>query len=364
MKTLMQVNRVNRRSLLKGAGAAGLAMPFINHIVKPAHAQERVVRMANYGGSYAEAMRKVWFDPFEKETGIKVVDGPGSSLALAKLQVMNSAGAEWDIIDLPTDAYALAVREDLLAPIEGRVDTSKILPEYVGTHSWAYVTFVYVVGHNTDMIKAEDAPQVWADLWDIERYSGKRAFNTVKTSAISLEAALLADGVPASEIYPMDLDRAFASLDKLGKENIVWGTSLQDPVQQIGSGAAPTGGIYTGRAVMASRDGAKIGLSAKQSLIGTDSLCVMKNSNHKEEAFALLDFIATRGDLAAQFCLETSYGIPHEDVDGLLPEDATEIRRFLPTNPELRSSALISDTEYYADNMEEIAQRFQEWQLF
>lgn len=364
-KTISTVtSHATRRSVLKGALTVTLTAPFVNRIVKPARAEGNgIVNIACYGGSYGEAMREVWFDPFEKETGIKVNQGPGASLALAKLQAMNPAGAEWDIIDLSSNNYTNAVDEGLLATVKDQVDLSKILPEYVGAYSWGYVTFVYVVGYNSQTIAAADAPQVWADIWDKKRYPGKRALNNVDTEAQSIQVALLADGVPPSKVFPFDLDRAFASLDKLGHDNIVWSMSLQDPVQQIGSGQTPTGGIYTGRAIMGNRQGAKIGMSRKQGLIGSNYLSVMKNSKNKKEAFELLNFIATRGDLAAKFTAWTSYGITNMDVEKLLPKEADDIRPYLPTDPELSLTAVVEDPEYTATHMKEIVTRFQEWQL-
>lgn len=359
-----QSSLITRRSLIKGTAAAGLAAPFINSLVRPAWAQsQRQVSFAGYGGSYGDALREVWFDPFEEETGIKVNSGPGASLSLLKLQLENPNGAEWDIVDLTNAGYITALEEDLLLPVDGRIDFSKILPEYVGTHGWSYVAFVYVIGRNNGLIAEADAPHSWAEVWDTGRYPGKRALNNVNTSGVSLEVALMADGVMPADMYPLDLDRAFASLEKLGRDNIVWGMSLQDAVQQIGSGETPVGGIYTGRAIMANRQGADIGFSLEQGIIGGDTIGVTKNSNNVDEAFELLNFIATRGDLSAKFTEKTSYGIPHVDVESLLSADADDIRASLPTNEKLRETALINDSAYYAENMPMVLERFQEWQL-
>lgn len=344
--------------------AAMVSAPFINQIVRPARAAGTgVVNFAGFGGSYGDALREVWFEPFEKETGIKVNMGVGASLALAKLQTVNPNGAEWDIIDLPNPAFITAAKENMLLPVDGKIDFSKILPKYVGPYGWSYTTFVYVVGRNKSLISNAEAPQTWADMWDTKRYSGKRALNNVNTSAVSLEAALMAAGVKPTDMYPLDLDRAFASLDRLERDNIVWGMSLQDPVQQIGSGQTPIGGIYTGRAIMANRQGAGIAYSLKQGIIGGDSLGVIRTSKNKNEAFALLNFIATRGDLSAKFVERTSYGIPHIDVEKLLPKDARDISAALPTNPVLQETALFNNAEYYAQHMPEVLRRFQEWQL-
>ncbi|NTJ11593.1 extracellular solute-binding protein [Rhizobium lusitanum] len=359
-----QKSLINRRSLVKGIATAGLAAPFINFLVKPARAAGTgVVNFAGYGGSFNTALREIWFDEFEKETGIKVNLGSGASLALAKLQVMNPAGAEWDIIDLTADGYINAVKEDLLLPVDGRIDFSKILPEYVGTHGWSYVAFIYVIGWNNKLISDADAPKHWVDVWDTKRYKGKRALYNVNGQAYSLEAALMADGVLPKEMYPLDLNRSFASLEKLGRDNIVWGVSLQDAVQQLGSGGTPLGGTASGRAIIARRQGADISFSLEQGIIGSDSLGVIKNSNNSKEAFQLLNFITTRGDLSAKFTERTAYGIPHVDVESLLSPDAADIRAALPSNPTLRKTALMTDPIYYETHMPEVITRFQEWQL-
>lgn len=365
MTTKQKSGVISRRLLLQGAGASALAAPFINLLVTPARAQgSGVLNIASYGGSYGDSLKAAWLDPFEKETGIKVNLGVNASLAMAKLQTMNPAGAEWDIVDLTTAEYNIAVRENMLSPLEGNnVDTTQLLPEYVQSHGFGYATFVWVLGWNNKLIPASDAPTSWTEFWDMKRYRSKRTLQTVKTNGHSIEAALLADGVPMDKMYPVDVDRAFASLDKLGKDNIIWAMTNQEPVQRISTGETPLGGIFTGRAIMANRAGADIGFSLNQANIGGDVMSVIKTAKNKKEAFALLNYIATKGDRAADFTARTSYAVPHKDVERLLPKDAADIRATLPTNPELQKSAFFSDETWWANNLPDVANRFQEWQL-
>ncbi|RVD48303.1 ABC transporter substrate-binding protein, partial [Mesorhizobium sp. M2D.F.Ca.ET.140.01.1.1] len=52
--------------------------------------------------------------------------------------------------------------------------------------------------------------------WDVSKYPGVRTLSSgVYGEAGPWEEALLADGVPADALYPLDIDRAFASLDKI-----------------------------------------------------------------------------------------------------------------------------------------------------
>jgi putative spermidine/putrescine transport system substrate-binding protein len=356
---------ISRRSLLKGVAVTGLAAPFVNRLVTPARAAGNgEVNIALYGGAFSEAFKEVWADPFEKETGIKVNMGTGASLALAKLQTLNPAGAEWDIVDLTNSGYITAVREDLLEPLDpNQVDTSKLVPDYVKSHGYCYAVYVWVIGWNKKLINGADAPKGWADVWNLQKYPGKRSLDVIDDSGPTIEAALFADGLNKDTMYPIDVNRGFASLDKLGKDNIIWAEALQEPVQRIGSGETPIGGIYTGRAIMANRNGASIDFTMREGIVGGDMLPVGKNAKNKKEAFALLNFVATRGDLAAKFTARTSYGVPYMGVESMLPKEADDIRASLPTNPDMLQTGLVTDDAWWADNMESVAMRFKEWQL-
>ncbi|MCX5616858.1 extracellular solute-binding protein [Bombella sp. TMW 2.2559] len=68
------------------------------------------------------------------------------------------------------------------------------------------------------------APPHWAALWDVARYPGQRAF--FRGPRLTLELALLADGVPPKKIYAQlstsaGIDRAFHKLSQL-RPYIIW----------------------------------------------------------------------------------------------------------------------------------------------
>ncbi|BCH29908.1 ABC transporter substrate-binding protein [Mesorhizobium sp. L-8-10] len=320
------------------------------------------MNIASYGGTYGEAVKKAWLDPFESETGIKVNLGSNASLALAKLQVSNPGGAEWDIVDLAGPEIELATRENLLLPLDSNVDTTKFYPEFVKPNSIGYAQFIWVVGWNRDKIPDADAPQDWSQLWDTNKYSGKRSLITVRTNGNSLIAALAADGVAPDGIFPLDLDRAFGSFEKLGKDNIIWQNTNQEPIQHLTTGQVDLAGMYTGRALIANRAGANLGFSMNQGLIGGDWLGVMRTARNAEAAFELINYIATRGDRAAEFTELTSYLVPHVELDSLLPADS-DVRSAVPTTKEVLDRLIRDDEAYWGDHLETAITRFTEWQL-
>src|SRR5262245_7025678 len=84
----------SRRNFLIGSAALGATLAAPSHV---RGANERVV-YANWGGSWEQAMRRAWAEPFTKESGIQVVGAGGNTLG--RLQAMVDAKkTEWDIVE-------------------------------------------------------------------------------------------------------------------------------------------------------------------------------------------------------------------------------------------------------------------------
>src|SRR3712207_9585689 len=82
-----------------------------------------------------------------------------------------------------------------------------------------------ILAYNTEQI--EGTPNNWVDLFDTRKFPGRRGLR--KDPSETLEVALLGDGVPPENLYPLDVDRALNKLDTI-KDRIVWwetGTQLQ-----------------------------------------------------------------------------------------------------------------------------------------
>ena len=79
--------KLGRRTVLKGALAAGAVAQW-PLIVTPGKAQaSQQIVFASFGGSYEEWLRKMFWEPFTAETGIKVIPTTGAG-DLAKLKAM------------------------------------------------------------------------------------------------------------------------------------------------------------------------------------------------------------------------------------------------------------------------------------
>src|SRR5436190_14398752 len=60
-------------------------------------ADDNIVVFAGWGGNWQKAERTFFFDPFEKASGIKVIDVPDVNLAKIKAMV-DAKNVEWDVV--------------------------------------------------------------------------------------------------------------------------------------------------------------------------------------------------------------------------------------------------------------------------
>src|SRR5258708_37970722 len=110
------------------------------------------------------------------------------------------------------------------------VDKSKLLrPQFAYKWGIANYLFSYVIAYDTAKFGGK-APKSWADFWNLKEFPGKRTMR--KDIQGSLEAALMADGVPLEKVYPIDVPRAFTKLKEINNDTIVWagGAERQPPI--------------------------------------------------------------------------------------------------------------------------------------
>lgn len=199
------------------------------------------VRLMEMGGISGEAVQAAYIDPFERKTGIKVIrENPAS---LGKIKAMVESGNPTVDMMLLTDGWlAQAKVEGLLEPLDwDAIDPAPILPGARDDYAigWSYASAVMA------WRKDAKAPNTWADFWNVEAFPGKRSLPD--DPSIVLPIALLADGVPKDQLYPLDLDRAFAKLKEIRPSVSVWWTSAGQSAQLLLDNEVTYGMTYNGR---------------------------------------------------------------------------------------------------------------------
>ncbi|AZV17800.1 MULTISPECIES: ABC transporter substrate-binding protein [unclassified Mesorhizobium] len=306
----------------------------------------------SWGGTTQEAQTKSWAAPFEDNSGIKVLqDGPTD---YGKLKAMVDAGnVTWDVVDVEMDFAIKAAKDGLLEPIDySLVPRADLDPRFSNEHAVGSFYYSFVLAWNKSAVTGE--PTGWADMFDTKKFPGKRTFYKWSAPGV-IEIALLADGVPADKLYPLDLDRAFKKLDTI-KSDIVWWGGGAESQQLIASGEAAFGQLWNGRVFALQQDGTDVGVSWNQNLTAADVLVVPKGAKNKGSAMKFLA-AASSPTGQAKFAEASGYAPINTKAKAEMPADAVKAL------PDAHVEGQINlDMNYWAEHRDEIATRWYAWQ--
>jgi putative spermidine/putrescine transport system substrate-binding protein len=310
--------------------------------------------VASFGGAWQQAQRMAMFEPFYEETGIGITEREyDGAFDLLK---ENCSSGEWDVVDVePAELYHGA-EEGLYEPIDySEIDRSALLDSALHPYGVGIMTYAIVLGYNSETFSDPgSAPSTWADFWDLERFPGKRALRN--NPQWMLEIALLADGVPPDELYPLDLDRAMASLAKIQSSVVIFDAWSQ-PADLLTRGDVALSVGTNGRLLAARDEGKPIAISWKGGLVALDYWVIAAGSEHKEAAQRFVRFSVSESAQSA-FPPLISYG----PVNELSQEDlAPEVARDLPTAPENLADEVFFDAEWWNEHEIEANRRYNEW---
>lgn len=350
----MQINRRTAMTLAAGAAAAG----FLPHRLSFAAGEfaGRSVTFATWGGEYADSQKKSYCDPFVQKTGAQVViDGPIDS---GKLRVMLMQGNyDWHVI-VGDEALMLSLaKEDLLLEVdESKVDLNRVLPQFRHKYGVFIEVGSNLVAYSTPAFEGKKAPSTWADLFDLQAYPGKRMLSNSPRG--TLEIALLADGVPADKLYPLDIERALKKLDIIKDSVIFYGTNAMSQ-QLLTDGAVSCGFMYANRAFGAIKGGAKIGVSWEQNISESTPVFVPKGVADPDIAWALVNETLVAENQATMSKLFVTSPTNPEALELV---DA-ETLSWLPTKEEYLKQGIASDDAYWGEHLLANSEQFQNWLL-
>lgn len=316
-----------------------------------AHAQETVV-VADAGGAQAEAFAKAIYEPFEKETGIKVV--ADHTTAIGKAQAMSRSGnVVWDVFITGDTDVSQAVQDGILMPIDWSVvPKADLPPEVAQTYAAPSTGYALVMTYNTNLIK--DPPKSWAEWWDTKKYDCPRVMRNVPID--NLEAAVLSAGVPADKVYPVDLTLAYQQLDKIQPKVVTFWDSGAQSIQLVADGSACLGTAWTSRVTAAQKAGQPVGRVWDQAIIHQDYFTVMKGSKNPTAAMKLIAF-ALRPEVQAQTTSALGSIPANPKVQPLIDPAAI---KYQPT-PDNLKVAMRSNIEWWAKNMMSAYKKYNNW---
>lgn len=314
-----------------------------------AHAQESL-SIADYGGSYGEAMKKAIWDPTAEKLGIAIKQYSLNSLADIRAQV-GAKAVQWNIGELTIDECALGAKEGLFEKLDYDVikpqgyDKRALQPTYILDN-----TASYVVGWNTKKFK--DGPKSWVDFWNVTKFPGARALRN--NPAQNLEAALIADGVPLDKLYPLDVDRAFRKLEEIRPHITVWWTSGAQAAQLAKDGEVDLIGTWSNRMQSVIDDGADAAFTYEGGILIPDCFFIPKGAEKVDLAMKAIAVAASpeiHANIAKYIPISPVSAESYQYID---PERA----KILPTAPENLKVQVWTDGDWWADNGAAVYERW------
>lgn len=345
---------VSRRQFSAGlAAATGVAALATSLPLRRALAASTTLTVVSYGGGYQEAQDKAMFTPFTQANSDIAIqqDSPSSA---AKLKAMVEAGqVTWDIIDID-DSFGFDSDAQWLEPIDYTIiDRSQFIDGYAQNYRIGSDIEATVMAYRKDKFK-DAAPSTFADFFDTKKFPGKRTVWKYAPGGI-FETALLADGVPADKLYPIDVKRALKKLDTIKDDLIWWDTGAQS-LQLLTSGEASIGLLWVGRAVTAGQT-APIGIAWGQWTTQNGWWVVPKGTKNKKAAMEAIKSF-TSPESQARFTEYQPYGPTNKLA---LDKVAPTYKGNLPTDH--LDTKVEVDAKWWNDNLPTVDPAFQEWLL-
>lgn len=341
-----------RRHVIAGLAATSISAPAF---IKNARAADSIV-FVGYGGSTQKMYDEHVLQPIAKKLGIQLINAYGPDLAKLKAQVQANK-VEWDLIST-TGAQAMAAgKEGLLEPIDySIVKNAELLsvPKNQFTMPW----YIYWAGIAYDPKRHPDGkhPKTWAEFWDVKKIPGRRGLP--QRAEETFDLALLADGVAPKSVYPMDVERAFRSLDKIKPNVAHWFTQTQQSISLIQTGEADFTYTFKGRVMAAQAGGVSMELADENPIVSITHLVSPRGTKHREVVMRFLNELLTP-EMQATFVNNLPGNGPATGNAKSLIKP--EIAKVIP-DPKA-ANVVITDDQWWADNYDKVVPRFKEWLL-
>lgn len=340
------------------AGSAGVLLESLS---SSASAQSKPLAgktmiLLTYGGSYQDAVKKIMAQPFTEATGANVViDGSccekldpalatGRYVADVVLGLDETSCKNYEVRDWTTDLPGLKSIE-----IAAGIDAAATSSRYAPLNVYAYVA--------ATADKSAPLPHSWADFWNVDKYPGSRGLIRAEPIPI-LEIALLADGVSPASLYPLDVDRAFASLDKLRKKTRVYFAATgAEQINLLATGETKYSVVYSNRVVLANDSGLGIRATFASGMLMRNCAIIPKAAKNPDVALEFIKFYL-QPDRLARFAERTG-------LAPITPEGAARIapnwQAVMPSTAANQAQMIPVNSDYWSKQRTAIYDRWITW---
>src|SRR6218665_19769 len=312
----------------------------------------------SFGGANKAAQVKAFYEPWEKAGKGKIVAGEYNG-EMAKVKAMvDTNSVSWDLVEVESPELSRGCDEDLFETLDPALFGNKAdyVPGSIQTCGVGFFVWSTVLAYNADKLKS--APTSWADFWDTSKFPGKPGLR--KSAKYTLEFALMADGVAPKDVYKVlaskdGQNRAFKKLDEL-KPNIQWWEAGAQPPQYLASGDVVMSSAYNGRIAAVQKE-SNLKVVWTGGIYDFDAWAIPKGAKNVEEAKKFIAY-SVQPEQQKIYSENIAYGPANSKAVALLDKG---ILKDMPTTPENIADQVQIDVTFWADNGEQLEQRFNAW---
>lgn len=352
------------RTLLLGTAAS---------VVLAGTAVAEDLTVVSWGGAYTKSQVEAYHKPWMAKTGKTIIsEDYTGGLAEVKAQV-EAGNVTWDIVDVELSDAVRGCDEGLFEEIDASIlpagtDGTAADADFIegAINDCAVANILWSTIFAYDKSVLAEGPATLADFFDLEKFPGKRGLR--KSPKANLEMALIGDGVPHEEVYDLlqteeGVAQAFAKLDSI-KGDVVWWEAGAQPPQLLADGEVVMTTAYNGRIFNAAiGEGQDFEVVWDGQVLDFDLWAIPKGAPNMENALDFLTFSTETEQLAAQASW-ISYGPARKSAGplvGVYNDGKTEMAPHMPTAEANMTTALVNDFEFWADNQDELNERFNAW---
>jgi putative spermidine/putrescine transport system substrate-binding protein len=195
----------------------------------------------------------------------------------------------------------------------------------------------------------------WPEFFDAKNFPGRRGIRTRVND--TLEMAAMGSGVAPSEVFPIDVERAFKALDRIKPHVSHMISATSQTVSLIQQNETDFTFTYTNRVKKMQDAGVPMDFSFKQNICGIAWTGMLRGSKNHDASMQFLNFML-EADRQAELA-NLSYSAP-TNADGMPMVDPA-VRKWLPDVASKNNC--FTDAEWWSKNLEPLTIRYKEWML-
>lgn len=320
--------------------------------------QAAELNFASWGGAYQAAIRDAWLKPFASESGIKVTEDTDPQVAKIRAMI-DTKSVTWDVVTENSARLTRGIKLGVFEKITPQmVDQSHVISGARNDYGVPSEIFSTVIGYSTKAYPAgKPQPSTFADFWNVSKFPGKRTLQDDPATVI--EAALIADGVAAENVYkvlstPAGIDRAMKQIEKIKPHIAMWWKNGAEPVNALANGEVVMALGWNGRFQAGMDSGLPIQMGWGNAVAQVGYFALVKGAPHREEGLKLLNYMIKPKN-QAEFSKYIAYG-PTTEAALPLIDDARKQR--LPSTTARLKTALFMNSEFWEQNGPAIVERY------